>query len=472
MNFILIILLIISFLFFSGAAYFTFESFKEKEKKAYKNGILFILISLFLSMISFFTVIQPIIILFYLSGFLFFISLFIPSKTNQHALLGSKGYNNSNITRFDERDSVFVRVRSLKPGSDIYKQYYTMHPEKEKKDMLRREKGFLGCPGNIDNGYQPNVAMVHATDEIPDIMGFHAVNTPDSKTRKSLINPENATDIVKNFTRHLGADMVGICKINPDIIYSHRGEIHHNKDGWGQEIKNLPKYAVVMLTQMSSPHVNSAPHTPSIAESAHLYGKGAYITTVLAKWFSHMGYKGIAEHPGNYDMPLPPLAVDAGLGEVGRLGYLIAPKYGPRVRIFAVLTDMPLLIDKPISIGADEFCIRCKKCAEVCPSQSIPLNKKIIYNGVKKWKLDEESCFNYWSKIGTDCSVCMAICPFSRPDTTLHRIVRWFVTNSYIAQYLFPYIDNFLYGKKWSPKKTLSWLDYRQGNKVKKEIFG
>ena len=278
--------------------------------------------------------------------------------------------------------------------------------------------------------------------------------------------------IVKNFALHIGADMVGICKINPDIVYSHRGEIHHDKNGWGKQIKGLPQYAVVMLTQMSSNHVCSAPHTPSIAESAHLYGKGAYIGTVLAKWFSYMGYRGVAEHPGNYDMPLPPLAADAGLGEIGRLGYLIAPKYGPRVRIFAVLTDMPLIVDSPISIGADEFCIRCKKCAETCPSQSIPLNEKSVYNGIEKWKLDEESCFNYWSKIGTDCSVCMAICPFSRPDTPLHRIVRWFVTNSYIAQYLFPYIDNFLYGKKWKPKQTPSWLDYKQGNEIKEETYG
>jgi reductive dehalogenase len=224
---------------------------------------------------------------------------------------------------------------------------------------------------------------------------------------------------------------------------------------------------------MNHGHVISAPHTPTVAESAHLYAKGAYMTTLLAKWFSCMGYRGIAEHTRNYNILLPPLAVDAGLGEVGRQGYLIAPYFGARVRIFAVLTDMPLIPDKPISLGVEEFCQKCKKCADACPSKSIPQGEKVIHNGFEKWKLDEDSCFDYWSKVGTDCSICMAICPFSRPNTWLHKFVRLFVARSKIAQTLFPSIDNFLYVKRWHPKKVEPWIDYRDNKHQtdKDEVF-
>jgi reductive dehalogenase len=280
---------------------------------------------------------------------------------------------------------------------------------------------------------------------------------------KAQLSPEKASHIVKNFTRHIGADMVGICRINPDLIYSHRGEIHYDRvKDWGKPIEGLPPYAVVFLVEMNHGHVISAPHTPTVAESAHLYAKGAYISTLLAQWFSYMGYKGIAEHTRNYNIPLPPLAVDAGLGEVGRQGYLIAPEMGARVRIFAVLTDMPLIVDKPISLGVEKFCRACKKCADSCPSKSIPHGEKIIYNGFLKWKLNEETCYDYWSKVGTDCSICMAICPFSRPNTFLHKVVRFFVAKSRVAQIVFPYIDNFLYGKRWKPKKVASWLNYKK----------
>lgn len=122
------------------------------------------------------------------------------------------------------------------------------------------------------------------------------------------------------------------------------------------------------------------------------------MATLMAKWFSFMGYKGVAEHSRNYDLPLVPLAVDAGLGEVGRNGYLVSPKFGARSRIFAVMTDMPLDVDKPVALGVEEFCQACKKCADACPSKSIPQGKKVIFNGFSKWKLDDESCFDYGAR--------------------------------------------------------------------------
>jgi ferredoxin len=154
------------------------------------------------------------------------------------------------------------------------------------------------------------------------------------------------------------------------------------------------------------------------------------------------------------------------------MGYLIAPKYGARIRIFAVLTDLPLVPDDPISIGVDEFCTWCKKCAESCPSRSIPMGEKTSYHGALKWKLDADSCFDYWARVGTDCSICMAICPYSRPNTPLHRIVRWYVTRSRLARRYFPLIDTLLYGRKWRPKPVPPWLRYPKGHDAQQEVYG
>ena len=66
-----------------------------------------------------------------------------------------------------------------------------------------------------------------------------------------------------------------------------------------------------------------------------------------------------------------PLAVDAGLGEMGRLGYLLTKKLEPRVRLGAVTTTLPLLPDRPVDIGVADFYRICKKCATCCPSASM-----------------------------------------------------------------------------------------------------
>jgi len=400
------------------------------------------------------------------------ILLRIPARTNAKALKGAAGYVTGKAARVDERDIVFARARLVPEQREQYQAYYNAHPEKEAADAKRREKGLLGVLGRIDSAYQPNNAMVHASFDIPNYLGKNTVAEPQEGEARAQWDPAKATEIVKNYARHIGADMVGICRVNPLWVYSHRGEIHYgNWDQWGRELDNFPPYAVVMLTEMNWAHVSGAPHTPSVAESANGYAKGAYLSTLMARWFAHMGYRGVGQNTRNYDTLLSPLAQDAGLGEVGRLGYLIAPKYGARVRVFATLTDMPLMADKPISLGVDEFCKKCKKCAESCPSRSIPLGAKEVFNGTERWKLDEDSCFELWGKVGTDCSVCMAVCPFSRPDTLSHKMVRYLVARSWAAQTFFPLIDNFIYGKRWKPRQLPPWLYHPKGADAKKEIY-
>lgn len=457
------LLLILDGIFFLSILYFILEARRENEYRAAKRssyiaGVLIIL-PLFILFLPSFNI--PIAFLF--GVFLIYSALcLLPAKERYSELLGTKAFIKREPAQIDERDIPFARHRCLKPGTDIYQIYYKEHPEKEQPDADRRDKGLLGEIGSIDGCFQPLVPMMKTTFSLPLFLGNHAVANPEGKAFVGL-STEDITKLVKNYALHLGADLVGVCKVNPLWVYSHRGEIHYeNWEDWGREISEVPPYAVVFCTEMDKGHVDTAPHTPSLAESGANYAKGAYISTLLANWFAHMGYRGVAEHNRHYNLVLPPLAVDAGLGEIGRLGYLIAPKFGPRVRIFATLTDMPLVSDKPISLGVDEFCRKCKKCALACPSKSIPLGEKTIYNGTEKWKLNEDTCFDYWSKVGTDCCVCMAICPFSRPNTLIHKGIRWCVARSRLAQLTFTYIDNFLYGKKWHSKTPPSWINFAE----------
>lgn len=400
------------------------------------------------------------------------LSLLIPARANREALAGTAGHLRGEVKRFDERDAVFARVRLSPDKEPYYRNYYAERPDQEEADAQRRAKGLLGKLGSIDNSYQPLKAMIHAAFDIPDILGRSAKSSPVEGEERKRMDPVQATELVKQFGLHIGADMVGICKVNPLWVYSHRGEIHYgNYNEWGEPLDDFPAYAVVLLTEMNWDHVSAAPHSPSVAESANDYAKGAYLSTVMGRWFAHMGYRGIAQNTRNYDTVLVPLAVDAGLGEVGRQGYLIAPRFGARVRVFATLTDMELVPDKPVSLGIDEFCQRCKKCSDTCPSRSIPAGEKTITNGIRRWKLDEDSCFEYWSKVGTDCSICMAVCPFSRPDTLSHKLVRTMLERSLVARRWFPAVDNLIYGKRWRPKQVPTWLKYPKAKESRKETY-
>ncbi len=373
------------------------------------------------------------------------------TRPNQRALAGSSGLIVGDVQPTDERDIVFARNRTLRPGSEEYDTYYKMRPEYEELDAARRQKGGpLGHPGAIDRPHdRPNVAK------------FNPPAHPEFKGQRVELNPGSASTRVKGYTLNIGANLVGICEINPLWIYSQRGEIfNENWDDWGQKIELTHKYAVVFATEMAFDLVGTAPHSPTTIASMGNYARGAFIATQLAAFISNLGYSATANHLRHYDALLVPLAVDAGLGETGRLGYLMTKDYGPRVRLGAVTTDLPLTPDKPVDIGAVDFCKICKKCAHCCPSNSISLEDQEEVNGTLRWKLNAETCFDYWGKVGTDCNICMRVCPWSHASTLPHQLIRALITRNHFSRNLFNQMDDIFYGKKPKAKPAPEWARY------------
>ena len=114
------------------------------------------------------------------------------------------------------------------------------------------------------------------------------------------------------------------------------------------------------------------------------------------------------------------------------IGQLITEKYGPRVRIGKVFTDLQLVPDESIDIGVQHFCEICGKCAHHCPSQAIPKGERtdqpqdISTNpGILKWPVHTEKCLTWWHKSGTTgCTNCIRVCPYNKPPGMVHTFVR------------------------------------------------
>jgi reductive dehalogenase len=372
------------------------------------------------------------------------------------------------VERFDERKHVFARNRTLKPGSDQYNTFYKENPELEAGDAARREKGGpMGHPGRVDRPHDgPNVAGTLASLSLclwlSSLDKVKPEAHPECKGKKVEMSSEEATVRVKGFAKNRGAVLVGVTEINPLWVFSNKGEIfHENWEDWGRPLETKHKYAIVFAEEMDFEMIGSAPHTPTVMESMSAYAKGAFIAAQLANFVVNMGYSATADQLRYYEELLVPLAVDAGLGEAGRLGYLLTKKYGPRVRLSAVTTNLPLVPDKPIDIGVEHFCKICKKCAVCCPSKSIPLDDQKEVNGTLRWKLNAESCFDYWGKVGTDCNVCMKVCPWSHANTMPHQLIKWLVSRNSISRHLFAVMDDIFYGKRPKARPAPKWAQFK-----------
>jgi reductive dehalogenase len=456
---------------------FLISSMQEKEKRATLFGFFQFLILLlpvflifFLDQKGFFDTPLGIALLF-LGLVAFGVSAFClvrRSGENEKALQGTQGQIVGPVARHDERTIVFARNRSLRPGSEQYASFYEEHPEYQTYDDKRREMGgALGHVGSIDKpGGDVNAAAAFAGITIPmHLAALSAVNPapfPLLKDRPAIrLTPEEATRKVKGYARQIGADLVGIAELSDLWVYSHRGEIfHENWEDWGREIHVSHPYAIVIAMEMDFEMVGSAPHTPTLFESMNNYSKGAFLSSQLAAFVANLGYSATASHFRHYELVLPPLAVDAGLGEVGRLGYLMTKEFGPRIRLAAVTTDLPMVPDRPVDIGVKDFCRICKKCAVCCPSQSIPLGDPWEVNGSVRWKLNEETCFAYWGKIGTDCNICMRVCPWSHARTPPHRLIVELVSRNRSARRLFARMDDLFYGNKPRAKTGPEWTRF------------
>ncbi len=465
-----------------GLSFFVSSIWEKERRASFFGGLQFLgmlallVVFLVLAKTGFFVSGPGIALLItgYLIGVLAAVIFLSPFGKNSKALEGTKGLMRGEVKRFDEREQVFARNRAMRPGSKEYETFYKEHPEYEAFDTKRRERGGpLGSIGSIDGARgKLNVEATLACVSIPQ-----ALSTPDKYKPRPVINPmyqsqfdqeeieekrypltpEEASERVKGYTLSLGADLVGIAKIDPLWVYSRKGEIfNENWEDWGKEIAP-DKYAVVFAEEMDFAMVGAAPHTPTVIESMRNYAKGAFISTQVARFIANLGYSATAHHLRYYEALMVPLAVDAGLGEMGRLGYLLTKKFGPRIRLGAVTTNLTLAPDKPVDLGVEDFCKICKKCAVCCPSNSIPPGEKAVVNGTLRWKLNDETCFDYWGKIGTDCNVCMRVCPWSHARTFPHRIIVELISRNKYARRLFSFMDDIFYGIKPKEKPGPAW---------------
>jgi len=210
--------------------------------------------------------------------------------------------------------------------------------------------------------------------------------------------------------------------LNPDWVYGYpiRGRGFEELEE-PLEIPEWWTFAIVVGSPMSWDPMYA---NPTYGTSNDAYSRSRIIATRLEAFIKTLGYPARSHVPGtSYDLMVPPIAIDAGLGEQGRNGIMITPEVGCNIRPAVVTTNLPMTTDKPIDIGVDDFCLHCKVCAEVCPSGAIPMGDKVEVRGYRRWKIDTAKCQNFWSSnLGNmGCRLCVSVCPYTRKANWLHK---------------------------------------------------
>jgi len=361
------------------------------------------------------------------------------------------------MSPMDERDAIFSRFLRLKPGMRELDLFYESHPElKPIDDKIRKLPGLMGSKaGSFDlQTTLFNTATFDVMEQLYKNIDWAAEPLGDTPVQDSAVH---FTQRVKGFAHFLGADLVGVTALDPAFIYSNIGR---SPGPWGEKITLNHRHAIVIGVKMDDAMIRHAPHHAATTESAFRYMKAGQTALVLSRFIQRLGYPARAHIDGNYRVLCGPLAVSAGLGELSRMGLVVTPEFGPRVRFAVVTTDLPLEHDAPIQFGVQDFCKICKKCATNCPSGAIEKGEKRVVRGVKKWQSSQEACYQYWNRVGSDCSVCIKVCPYSHPNTSVHELIRWAIQRNPLMRRVALMGDDFFYGRR--PKSRAPLPDWHR----------
>ena len=348
---------------------------------------------------------------------------------------------NISIEQYDERDHMFSR-NSLQYYPGIAKEYYDKHPELSGMDAQIHEKPELGEKGG--RFYDSYLTPVAAAAFNVLSKTQHLVRGEKAEDKED-IDIERFTRIIREIAYYYGAVDLGIARLKGYHLYSHAGR---NRENYGECIENNHRSAIVIIVAMDAKVLKEAPTVSVILESSKRYVESAKIAHIIAEYIRSFGYDARSHVDGNYEALCVPLANDAGLGEVGRIGLLIHPVYGPCVRISAVTTELELPETKGKNYHIGTFCQICRKCADNCPGGAISKRDKTSTRNFQHWSIRQESCYSFWKDVGTDCGFCIRVCPYTRPNTLFHRLAKFYVSRNPLNQRIALLLDNLLYGKR------------------------
>ena len=112
-------------------------------------------------------------------------------------------------------------------------------------------------------------------------------------------------------------------------------------------------------------------------------------------------------------------AARAGIGWFGKNDVIITERYGPRVRLSAILIDEVFAYGQPITVGRcpDD----CTKCIDICPCKALK-NQQWSIEKDRSDMIDYQKCNRmrsaFINRLGRKnaCGLCLAACPFGRPE--------------------------------------------------------
>jgi epoxyqueuosine reductase QueG len=222
---------------------------------------------------------------------------------------------------------------------------------------------------------------------------------------------------LKDIATGAGADCVGVADLEP-----FRGTL----PSLSQHLIDDHSFALSLAVRLDDAVLSAITDHPTLEYAEHYRAVNGRLDAIAARIVSFIagqGYHGVAV-PASQILDETGLvgaishkavARVAGVGWQGKSLLIVHPRFGPRIRLATVLTNMPLVPDRPIR----QRCGACAECSKACPAQAIRnVSAEEGYDS-REQALYFDRCaaqtlkFKGLQGIGARiCGVCVKACPF------------------------------------------------------------
>ncbi len=366
-----------------------------------------------------------------------------------------------NINRFDERNTVRRGFAKYVSQENIDKLAATQKANTSKW-LQENKPGYtlkdVAAAAGANSGRTALSFMPNIEGQGPAKLGV----------AKWTGTPEEAASMLTAAMRHFGAATVGFVALEPEttekliyhtdpdgkqVVLSSTDEVPFEDDNQ-RVIHKTARWVISYSVQMSEETMARAPTILGGLSANLAYTRFQNIQARTQAFLWGLGYYGLGESSINATGISTAFGTLSGLGEMSRLNRLITPEYGPMVRVFKMVTDLPLAPTKPIDAGLMAFCADCTKCADLCPSKALSFGKEPTWEvrggwnnpGKKAYYEDAPRCRSYWYQVGTGCGICFAVCPFASKNLASFNRVRNYMTATMpFMNTTFKKLDDLLY---------------------------
>ncbi|CAM3801517.1 reductive dehalogenase [Parendozoicomonas haliclonae] len=364
----------------------------------------------------------------------------LAATTPMKAMASTSATEESNAHLFTEHDEFPVKV------ADDYQRY---HQERTAFHYFYKTKGTPYMPLPPDES-KPGFTVIDSAlagagwdlcDRLNGMssntgydVGLYNWDNPTYPQQYPFESKELAANVIKRAARTFGANLVGITRQDDRWDYASFYDAIKNETKTWDDFPFKPKTVIVMAIESDYEGQSTAPSATNDGIIGEGYARMSYVAYGMASFLRNLGYKAVAS--GNDLGMSVPYAMAAGIGEASRMGLLVTYNMGPRIRLMKVYTDLEFVeYDKPKTFGVRDFCERCKRCSDACPSKAISVaDKPSLYPpadhdaatnavGIEKWWTDSKKCLQYWNDSGTNCGTCVTACPYNKPDFWQHRMI-------------------------------------------------